>query len=969
MSKKLRDTVEWAEVDERLDTIEAGGGGGGSGTVLTTASFAALRAADRGALTTAVISSVTGGLFRWTSDTTSADDNGTIVVPSATPRTGAWKRASDGAVNVRWFGATGDGSTDDRAAIQAVIDVFTASTLTVPLGGVGARTIYFPNGTYMISSALVIKSGHQLIGEGQSAVIKATSGFSDTALVKIAGSTGVSSGYAQQFMVRDLGFHDASKNIYAVKVNDGVAAINAKIENLQFNTGYGLDLGGYAQGCEVTRLFSYGACNQIIAIAGNHNRVSWIDKESGTGTDAVPYAHFKPHSDSSQSGELFIEGILIEGTGNAAKVPIRIESFDAVVIVNCWCENTPTNGHAIEIVGCGVVKFLNQPTHVFSPSKLYIRTTTLVDLDTFAISSEDVSLSSVVDIDDVSQLRIGTLYTRRNGDLLPIVQSKNISIDRSFTQTAVATGHLAVAQDVKDRGQENFLQNGSFEAGSYGWQFVGTVSSSAFVQSRFGRGLMARYQFNTGAAQIYQVVAIPAELVGRRFAFRIAINMDAPAYATAITNGAGVSNDSSNYLAHGGIPQVLTSTFIPTAAGNISIGVYVVGMTANTTNVELDNAVLSCGSETMATFSAPSMDLGGQTIVVSATVPTSGTWKVGDRVYYTTPTAAGHVGAVCVTAGTPGTWSEFGRQISLGTGASDACAGNDARLSDDRVASGIRTATTVVSASGSAAPSAGQVLVATGPTGVTWQTLSGDGIASSGYSASDIIKATVVQPNGAIALEWPRYIGRDAVSYATTPPATPSLYDMHMVLTGATGAWNGWGGSLALCTDTVGPVWQRIQVPTGTYCKVGNGIYVCSGTTWTTLIAASNPANGISVIAQSSGQYLLQGTNGPRFDFEFAESEVSVTKRRLSLRAGSIAAALSGSYGWASAVTGASRVFSVQKNGSAVGTVTIASGAQVATLAAASATTIAIGDRVELVSPAALDAGVTYYFAINSTTT
>lgn len=40
--------------------------------------------------------------------------------------------------------------------------------------------------------------------------------------------------------------------------------------------------------------------------------------------------------------------------------------------------------------------------------------------------------------------------------------------------------------------------------------------------------------------------------------------------------------------------------------------------------------------------------------------PTSGTYKLGDRVINTVPSASGNIGWVCVTAGTPGTWKEFG---------------------------------------------------------------------------------------------------------------------------------------------------------------------------------------------------------------------------------------------------------------------------------------------------------------------
>jgi len=40
--------------------------------------------------------------------------------------------------------------------------------------------------------------------------------------------------------------------------------------------------------------------------------------------------------------------------------------------------------------------------------------------------------------------------------------------------------------------------------------------------------------------------------------------------------------------------------------------------------------------------------------------PTTGTWAIGDRLYHTTPSAAGTMGWVCTTAGTPGTWKTFG---------------------------------------------------------------------------------------------------------------------------------------------------------------------------------------------------------------------------------------------------------------------------------------------------------------------
>jgi hypothetical protein len=41
-------------------------------------------------------------------------------------------------------------------------------------------------------------------------------------------------------------------------------------------------------------------------------------------------------------------------------------------------------------------------------------------------------------------------------------------------------------------------------------------------------------------------------------------------------------------------------------------------------------------------------------------IPTSGDYLRGDIVLYTSPSAGGYIGAVCTTAGSPGTWKEFG---------------------------------------------------------------------------------------------------------------------------------------------------------------------------------------------------------------------------------------------------------------------------------------------------------------------
>ncbi len=103
-----------------------------------------------------------GGSFYWDALAAEPDDTGTIIAPASNPSTGRWIRIYSGPLNVRWFGAKPDPSTQNDTAFNNAINA---------LPGPGG-TIFFPNSgaisPYYFASTIDIsgKNGITFQGEG-----------------------------------------------------------------------------------------------------------------------------------------------------------------------------------------------------------------------------------------------------------------------------------------------------------------------------------------------------------------------------------------------------------------------------------------------------------------------------------------------------------------------------------------------------------------------------------------------------------------------------------------------------------------------------------------------------------------------------------------------------------------------------------------------------------------------------------
>jgi hypothetical protein len=86
-----------------------------------------------------------GGLFRWLPGDATADDMGMVIAPdSSGTNPGRWHRITDDStINVRWFGAKADNTTDDHDRIQKALDT--------------KKNVFMPAGYYLIRSPLILK--------------------------------------------------------------------------------------------------------------------------------------------------------------------------------------------------------------------------------------------------------------------------------------------------------------------------------------------------------------------------------------------------------------------------------------------------------------------------------------------------------------------------------------------------------------------------------------------------------------------------------------------------------------------------------------------------------------------------------------------------------------------------------------------------------------------------------------------
>jgi hypothetical protein len=160
------------------------------------------------------------------------------------PVTRSFQQKFDDFVNVRDFGATGNGIDDDYAAInRAITQIYrTTNNLTDPRT---RRTIYIPGGTYLTSNTIQIPPFARLVGDGiNSSIIKAK--FGNISLANLCDSSFISgpsigTGSAvlpQSIEINGMKFLNDNATVTAPMFNIDSAS-NIKITNTNFSSNVG----------------------------------------------------------------------------------------------------------------------------------------------------------------------------------------------------------------------------------------------------------------------------------------------------------------------------------------------------------------------------------------------------------------------------------------------------------------------------------------------------------------------------------------------------------------------------------------------------------------------------------------------------------------------------------------------------------------------------------------------------------
>jgi hypothetical protein len=546
-------------------------------------------------------------------------------------------------VSVKDFGAVGDGSTNDTAAIQACLNS-------------GATTITFPPGTYLVTSTLTVPGSitiyfNQTVIQGHFSnyLMKLLAAGAQTFIgeLQLQDSTNITS--SSSVITSGITFGDDSTNAVH-NVNTVACNITGSRLLTAFYFGYNCytnsfgSLSAYTCGNATTGAVIFSASTGANNIYINKLEIIGIESSSWNGKGLIVNAGLGITIDQlhleaiyNTTGAVFSDcsvsvlgGYLESTAATATSTQITVNSTATVNFTGVLFNipsivlNTRTNFigcRFLNIVGLNYANYLN----CRFPNANYI---------SYNLTNASATFDSLP--------KFGAAPTM----IYPLTHSGNFS--------EWNTGYTSVPIDYNYYGGNHTLV--SNVGGYFSNNYLTFTSSVAGYAGGVGFALPSNFANQVG--YFWAIVQLPTGNT----------SMNQITVGTGGLVGAGTGNyypDSQNiYVAQAGWSLiVMPNVRFWTQSGTYSDQVYCFFEAQGTSAIGDYFRIGAFGAE-IGGLSYGSYGIQGNPISYlyrkATAVPSTGTWTVGDQFINSVPTVGQPKGWVCTVAGTPGTWTSLG---------------------------------------------------------------------------------------------------------------------------------------------------------------------------------------------------------------------------------------------------------------------------------------------------------------------
>jgi hypothetical protein len=320
-----------------------------------------------------------GGVYYWTNSLPSgvATNLGTWFAGT----TGFWGLVHEGSVNVRQFGAKGDGATDDSASIQAALDAAKDPYGTANVYAVRSGEVYFPKGRYRIASTLTVHPGMRIVGESQESTHIVPEASTDAFYC-------VTPDGSSSTMIRSYGF----SNISIIQKSGVVPVAGSAIRVRPQTITGGTSPVSVASRINIENVYVFGTYRGIHATAIQGGLISGVTvlgcRETGVLIDA--YQTLLNISNSASSGNG------LDGTGHGwhlqgpSYVAFTATSADSNAQYGYYLENSTEQSCYANVMDVGAEG--NNAGGIYLKAQQAARVTALVMVDAGAVAQDGITV-------------------------------------------------------------------------------------------------------------------------------------------------------------------------------------------------------------------------------------------------------------------------------------------------------------------------------------------------------------------------------------------------------------------------------------------------------------------------------------------------------------------------------------------------------------------------------------------------